>query len=89
VTPRLTKARIGGNIIDAVGRDLAELLVLEVVHFHAFGIALRLPVAASVAIIADQLLFLRVHGNDGLAGRLSRKNFGVDVFELGVAIGVA
>jgi hypothetical protein len=24
------------------------------VHFHAFGIALRLPVAAGVAIIADQ-----------------------------------
>ncbi len=55
------------------GPDLAELLVLEVVHFHAFGIALRLP------IIADQFFFLRVHGYDGLAGRLSGKDFGVDV----------
>jgi hypothetical protein len=87
--PTLTKARIGGNVVDAVGRDLAERLVLEVVHFHAAGIALRPPVAAGVAVVADQLLFLRVHGNDGLAARLSREDLGVDVFELGVAIGVA
>jgi hypothetical protein len=89
VMPRLTKARIGGNIIDAVRRDLAKRLVLEVVRFHAFGIALRPPVAAGVAIIADQFLFLGVHGNNGLTGRLSRKHFGVDGFELSVAIGVA
>ena len=82
-------ARIGGNLRDAVGHDLAERLVLEVVHLHAFGVALWPPVAAGVAVIADQLLFLRIHGNDGLAGRLGREDLGVDGFELGVAIEVA
>ena len=82
-------SRISGNVIDAVGRDLAKLLVLEVVHFHAFGITLRQPVAAGVAVIADQFLFLRIDGNDALASRLSHKHFGVDVFELGIAIGGA
>src|SRR5208282_1225493 len=48
--------RISGNIVNAIGRDLAELLVLEVVHFHAFGFTLRPPVAAGVAVIADQFL---------------------------------
>jgi hypothetical protein len=33
--------------------------------------------------------FFCVHGDHGLACRLGRKHFGIDVFELGVAIGVA
>jgi len=58
------------------------------VHLDACGIALRPPVAAGVAVVADQFLFLRIHGNDRLPGRLGRKDLGVDVFELGVAVGM-
>src|SRR5229473_7018036 len=82
-------ARICGNVIHAVGRDLAELLILEIVHFHALGIALGPPIATGVAVVADELFLLRVNGDHGLARCLGGKHFSIDVFELRVAIGVA
>ena len=80
---------IGRDVVDAIGRDLAELLVLEVVHFHAPRITLRPPIAAGVAVVADQFLLLGVDGDDGLTSGLGRHNFGVDILELGVPVGMA
>ena len=34
-------AKIGGNVVDPLWRDLAQFRYLEVVHPHRFGIALR------------------------------------------------
>jgi hypothetical protein len=81
-------ARICSNVVHAVGRDLAEFLVGEVVHVHASGIAFRPPVAAGVAVVADQLLFLGIHRDHRLAGGLGCNHFGIDILELGVAVGV-
>ena len=47
------------------------------------------PISGFPGGLSAEPLFLRIHGNDGLASRLSRKDFGVDGFELGIAIGVA
>jgi hypothetical protein len=46
------------------------------------------PLAALVLVIADQFLFLRVHGNDGLACPQSAFDGAVDMPELRVAIGM-
>jgi len=77
------------TLTQPVGRDLAEPLVLEVVHFHAPGSALWPPVAADVAVVADELFLLRINGDHGLACCLRHKYFSIDVFELCIAIRVA
>ena len=86
--PDADPALVGGHVVDAVGHHLAELLVLEVVHLHAPRIALGTIVASAVLVVADQLLLLGVDGDDRLARRLRREHLGVDVLELGVAVGM-
>ena len=58
--PTLTKARVGGQIINSIRHGAAEFLDQEIVHAHFLRIALLAPVAASVLEIADQFLFLGV-----------------------------
>jgi hypothetical protein len=38
--PDADEAGVGGHIVHAVGDDLAELLILEVVHVHPLRVAL-------------------------------------------------
>ena len=64
--PDADEAGVGGHIVDAIGHDLAELLVLEVVHVHALRIAFRTIVGSAILEVADQLLLLRVDGDDRL-----------------------
>ena len=58
-------------------------------HPHPLGLALGAQFAAAVLEIANQFLLLGVDRDGRLAGRLKAAHLGVDVFELGIAIGVA
>src|SRR3954449_333627 len=53
-------AAVVGQIIDAVGHDLAELLVLEVMDLGPPRLAFGAVLGALVGIVADQLLLLGV-----------------------------
>jgi len=69
------------------------------VHPHRLGLALGAPFASAVLEIPtgqarglkahDQFLLLGVDRDGRLAGRLKAAHLGIDVFELGIAIGVA
>ena len=80
------EADVGGDVVNAVGHDLAKLLVLEIVDLHALRIALGTIIRAAVLVVADQLLLLRIDRNDRLSGGLALDHMGVDVLELSVAI---
>src|SRR5690349_7470115 len=81
-------AGVGGEVVDAVGRYLAQPGQLEIMHPHRLGPALRAQFAAGVLEVADQLLLLGVHRDGRLARRDRRLHRCVDVGELGVAVGM-
>ena len=58
--PWADPARIGGQIIDAIGNRPAKLLDQEVVDPHRLGIALRSILPAVVLEVADQFFLLRI-----------------------------
>src|SRR5262245_48285467 len=80
------EAGVGSDVVDAIGHHLAQRLVLEVVHVDADRLALGAVVGAAVPEVADQLLLLRIHGDDGLPCSLCRDYLGVDVRELRIAV---
>jgi hypothetical protein len=86
--PDADEANVGGHIVHAIRYDLAELLVLEIVHVHAPRIAFRTIIGSAILEVADQLLFLRIDGDDGLLLGLSCNDFRVDIFELGISVGM-
>jgi hypothetical protein len=86
--PDADEAGVGGHIVHAIRHDLAELLVLEVVYVHPLGIAFRAIIGSAILEVADQFLLLRVDGDDRLMLSLRRNGFRVDVFELGIAVGM-
>ena len=88
VIPTLDEAGIGGHIVHPIGHDLAELLILEVVDVHAQWGAFRTIIGSAILEVADQLLLLCVEGDDGLLLTRRRNDFRVDIFELGVAVGM-
>ena len=80
---------IRGDVVDAVGRRLAQLGEGEIVHPNRFGLALGAQLTAAVLEVSDELFLLRVDRDRRLAGGLAGFHPRVDVFELGVAVGVA
>jgi hypothetical protein len=44
-------ANIGADIVDAIGHELAEILVLEVVHLDPVPLSFRPPVAAAERLL--------------------------------------
>src|SRR5574337_2141811 len=84
--PDADEAGVGAYVVRTVGRHLAGLLVLEVVHLHAPWIALGPIVSAAVLEVADQLFLLRVPRDDGLVRSLRRNRPGMEVFDLRVAV---
>jgi hypothetical protein len=52
------------------------------------GIAFRAIIGSAILEVADQFLLLRVDGDDRLMLSLRRNGFRVDVFELGIAVGM-
>jgi hypothetical protein len=58
-------------------------------HPHRLGHTFGAQFAASVLEVADQFLLLGVDRDGRLAGRLKAADLGVDMLELGIAIGMA
>jgi len=58
VDPDTHPSRIGADVVHPVRHDLAEFLVLEVVHLHALRITLRTIIGATVLVIAISSFFL-------------------------------
>jgi hypothetical protein len=77
-------AVVGADVVDPVGDDL----VLEVVGVDLDRPTLRAIVPAAVLELAEQFLLLRVDRYDRLIGDLKLLDLGIDIFELGVAIGM-
>ena len=88
VDPQTDIAEVGADVVDSIGDDLAKRLVLEIVDVDLGGLTLWSIVAAAVLEFAEQFLLLGVDRYRRLAGRLERLDFGVDIFELRVAIGM-
>ena len=93
--PTLTISGVGGHIVHAIGHDLAELLVLEVVHVHALRIAFGTIISSAILKLPNQFLLLGIDGDDGLLLGLRRNDFRVaksydrdmkDVFTVRLAI---
>src|SRR5262249_22346673 len=68
--PDADEAGVGGHIVYAIRHDLAEFLVLEVVHVHTPRIAFRTVIGSDILEVADQLLLLRIDGDDWLLSGL-------------------
>jgi len=86
--PGLDPARVGHDIVDAVGRRLAQRWQRKVVRPDRLGLAFGAQFTVSVFEVADQLVLLGVDGNGRLVRGMERLTLGFDVFELCVAIGV-
>src|SRR5512135_1121861 len=80
-------AHVPPEVVDAVGDRLANAGVREVVDLHLLRVPLGLPLPTSVLEVADQLLLLGVHGDDGPPGSDVSATDLADVSELGVAVG--
>src|SRR5271157_5889615 len=81
-------AEVGADVVDSVGDELAQFLVLEIVGVDLDRLALRPIVAAAVLEFAEPFLLLRIDRYHRLIGRLKRLGLGVDIFKLSVAIGM-
>src|SRR6202167_4975847 len=81
-------AVVGANVVDPVGDDFAQFLVLEIVGVDLDRPTLRAIVAAAVLELAEQFLLLRVDRYHRLIVDLKLLDLGVDIFELSVAIGM-
>jgi hypothetical protein len=79
-------ARIGADVINAIGNGLAEFLVDEIMNLHLVGAALGPVVAAAILVGANQLLFLCVNRDDGVSSGLESPCLRVDAFELAIPI---
>src|SRR4051812_1858406 len=86
IDPHADPPLIGGDIIDAVGRDLAEIRIKEIIDANVLGFSLGLPFLAAVLEIADQFLLLGVDGNHWIASRLVLRRLASDMGELGVPV---
>src|SRR3974377_1242640 len=81
-------AGVRGQVVDPVRGGLVQLLVGEVVHAYPLGLPGRRPFRPAVLEVPDILLLLGVHADHRAAVGLERCDLGVDVPELGVAVGV-
>jgi len=76
------------EVVHAVGDGLTQVLVQEVVNANVLGPALRPPLGAGILEIPHQFLLFGVHRDGRLITILELTNPGVDVLELGVAVGM-
>ena len=54
--PDADPACVGAQVVHAIRHDLAQFLVLEVVHLHALWIAFGSIVRSAIFVVADQLV---------------------------------
>src|SRR5271165_45186 len=89
VNPDTDPPEISRQVVDAVGYRAAQFLDQEVMDPDLCRIALRAILAAWVAEIPDQFLFLGVDRDHRLLFRQSCGHLGVDVAKLRIPVGVA
>lgn len=82
------EALVRPEVVDAVGNGLRHLFVGEVVGGDALRFACWFPGLPSVLQVSDDLLFLRVDADHGLAGAQVLHDLCVQMDELGVTVGV-
>src|SRR3954464_2032321 len=86
IDPNADPPLIGGDIVDAVGRDLAEVRINEIIDANFLRLSFWLPFLATVLEIADQFLLLGVDGNHRITNRLVLRRPASDLGELGVPV---
>src|SRR4051812_6157564 len=86
IDPNADPPLIGCDIVDAVGRDLAEVRIKEIIDANFLGLSLGLPFLAAVLESADQFLLLGVDRNHRIASRLVLRRPASDMVELGVPV---
>src|SRR5207342_2610736 len=79
---------VGGDVVDPIGRDLAQSLDFEVVDADRLWLALAAQLSTAVFEVAHQFLFLRVDRDRRLAGGECGLHPGIDVLELRIAVGM-
>src|SRR3954447_13031870 len=89
IDPNADPPLIGGDIVDAVGRDLAEVRINEIIDANFLRLSFWLPFLATVLEIADQFLLLGVDGNHRITSRLVLRRRASDMGELGVPVRMA
>src|SRR6187455_660581 len=77
---------IGCDIVDAVGRDLAEVRIHEIIDANFLRLSFWVPFLATVLEIADQFLLLGVDRNHRITSRLVLRRPASDMGELGVPV---
>ena len=77
-----------GQVVDPIGYGFAVSLAGEVVGGHLDWFAFRVPFSASLGELPDQLLLFGVDADHGVACGEELLGEGVDVPELGIAVGV-
>src|SRR2546425_9191730 len=88
IHPHTDPARVCGFVIDAVRNNLAQRLTREVMDPDLLRLALRRPLAPTIAELADQFLLFGVDRYDRLALLLEGLGTTVHVLELRIPIGV-
>lgn len=82
-------AGVRGDIVNPVRDRLARSLPVKEVMGPDLGRqSFRMPLTASVLLLADQLLLLGVHTDHRIAGTHMLLGPVVDVLELGIPVGV-
>ena len=77
---------IVNQIVDPIGDRFAIGQRQKVIHIHLGRCPFRLPLGPIVLELAQQFLFLAVHGNDWVPVLLKRLAGGVDVLKLRIAV---
>src|ERR1700720_661984 len=88
VIPTLTKPTLAVTSYTPYGTTLPSFLSSKSCTFTRCGLPYRTIIGSAILEVADQLLFLRIDGDDGLLLGLSCNDFRVDIFELGISVGM-
>ncbi len=86
VDAQIDPSGVGHDVIDPVGRNLAQFGNDEIMHPDRFWIALWTQLTPCILEVFDKLLLLRVNRDGRLPGGPERLDPGVDVFKLRVAV---
>jgi hypothetical protein len=62
---------VGRDVVDAIGRHLAQFGDLEIMHPNRFGLTLRTQLAPGVLEVANELLLLCINGDRRLASGIA------------------
>src|SRR5208337_1929374 len=89
VDAEIDPSGVGSDVVDPVGYGLAEFGDDEVMHPDRLGLTLGPQLPPAILEVADEFLLLGIDRDRRLAGSLEGSHLGIDVLELGVAVGVA